>query len=266
MGNFSTIDLSQNGPITTLSLNRPDVHNAFNALMIHELSQALISIKKNGALRTLILTAKGQHFCAGADLRWMQEMANFDFEKNNADALTLANLLQQLAELSIPTIALVQGRVMGGGCGLAACCDFVIASEDTRFCFSEVKLGLIPATIAPYVLRRIGFNATRRYFLTAELIESDTAQQIHLIDEIVSHDILHSSGIKLADLLCQNGPQALVEVKKLLKNLAPIDPITLKSTAHHLATIRCSAEAKEGISAFLEKRPPKWILKKGQPQ
>lgn len=258
MDNYETIKMNLDKPVCTISLNRPKVHNAFNALMIRELIQALKQAESDTSIRVVLITASGHHFCSGADLQWMKAMADYDMAQNKSDALTLAHLLQQLANLSKPTIALVHGRVMGGGCGLAACCDLVIASQDTRFCFSEVKLGLIPATIAPYVIRRIGFNAARRYFITAELMGSDTAQTLQLVDQIVSDEILLSTGHALALQICQNGPQAIREIKKLLNIIVPIDNFMIESTANQLAEIRSSTEAKEGLEAFLQKRQPNW--------
>jgi methylglutaconyl-CoA hydratase len=187
----------ENG-VGVLTLNRPEKHNAFDQHMIAELIDCLQMIEHGNSVRVLVITAAGRHFCAGADLVWMQRMADFSLDENKADARKLGLLLKTLAQLSKPTIALVQGRVMGGGIGLVACADIVIASNHSEFCFSEVKLGLVPATIAPYVVRRIGDSTARRYFLTAEMFSATIAYNIKLVHEIVTNAELTATGMQLA--------------------------------------------------------------------
>ncbi|WP_423062315.1 enoyl-CoA hydratase/isomerase family protein [Candidiatus Paracoxiella cheracis] len=245
--------------ISTITFNRPEKHNAFDDQLIADLTTLLQRIDKNADVRAVILKANGRNFCAGADLTWMKRMASFSKEENKADALQLAKLLHIMSALTKPIIALVQGRVMGGGLGLLACCDIVIAAEDARFCFSEVKLGLIPATIAPYIIRSIGFSAARRYFISAEMFDAQTAQQIGLVHELAPESTLISAGNDCVDLIMQNGPAAIAASKQMLNHLAIIDDSTIEYTATLLSEIRSGHEGQDGVRAFLEKRQPKWI-------
>ncbi len=245
--------------ICTLTLNNPEKYNAFNAELIDSLIKQLDSIENNNTIRVVILRSTGKHFCAGADLDSMKAMANFTEQENIDDAMQLATLLEKLNQLSKPTIALVQGRAMGGGAGLLCCCDIVLARHDASFCFSEVKLGLIPATISPYVLKRIGYGATRFYFVTAELIPASTALRIGLVHHIHESDHLYDIGKDVAEKLTKNSPHAIAAVKQLMDLLAEPSADLPEKTAKLLAQTRVSAEAQEGIQAFLEKRPPNWM-------
>ncbi len=256
MATYSTIEYKVSDSVVTITLNRPDVHNAFNKTTIAELLLAFEQVDKDDKIRVVVLNANGRHFCAGADLNWMQQMAENSAEENKADALELTKLLHLMAMLSKPIIGLIHGRVMGGGCGLVACCDLVLAADDSQFCFSEVKLGLIPATIAPYVVRRLGYSTTLRFFISAELIDAKKAMSIHLIDEIKKADLLLSSGMELAKTLLHNGPQAINRVKKLLNQLYPIDAKIIDITAKALADVRASEEARAGLKAFFAKQKP----------
>lgn len=254
----STVTYAQQDSIATLTLNHPEKHNAFNgetvALLDHYFQQA----EQDKHVRIILLTANGKNFCAGADLNWMKAMATAPADENLRDAQALASLFQRVADSPKATLALVHGAVMGGGCGLAACADIVIASEDARFCFSEVKLGLIPATIAPYVLRRLGYQATRRYFLTAEALDAHTAHQLGLVDELVPLEQLPDAADRLTKVLLRNGPEAIIQVKKLLQRILPVDPTLTHDIAQRLAEIRHSPEAQEGMQAFLAKRNANW--------
>lgn len=258
MNLYATILLQIDGPIGTITFNRPEVHNAFNDFVIEELEHALNEIENQNNIRVVVINANGQHFCAGADLKWMQHMINYTFPQNKKDALKLAHLLQRLSQFPRPLIAVVHGRALGGGCGIMACCDLILADKESRFCFSEVKLGLIPATISPYILRRLGYANTLRYFVTGELIDTAQALKINLIDEIVTQENLMSRAREYAQLICQNGPEAIMQTKKLLNELAPIDEQVIDETANRLAHIRISNEAQEGLKAFLAKRKPSW--------
>lgn len=259
MQNNSTVLYAQQHGVVTLTLNHPAKHNAFNSDTVRLLQDYLTKAEQNDAVRVIVLAANGEHFCAGADLVWMQNMANASLAENQQDALALAQLFHRLAHSSKATLALVHGAVMGGGGGLAACADLVIASEDTRFCFSEAKLGLIPATIAPYVIRRIGFQAARRYFLTAEVLDATSAHHLGLVDEKVSRAQLPERANALIQLIERNGPNAIREIKALLQRLTPISTPLIEETAQTLAAVRCSPEAQAGIRAFLNKSTPPWI-------
>lgn len=245
--------------ICTLTLNNPKIHNAFDDQLIQELTDKLSAIEKDNTIRAVIIRANGKHFSAGANLNWMRSMMTATQEENEQDALKLSNLLATLDNLSKPTIALTHGLAMGGGIGLIACCDIVIAAHDAQFCFSEVKLGLIPATIAPYVIRKIGYNAARYYFITAENFSAHSAQQIGLVHQIVTGNDLNQHADIVIKKLLNNGPQAITATKQLINQVLPVDDTIIKNTANLLASIRVSPEGQEGMKAFFEKRKPKWI-------
>jgi methylglutaconyl-CoA hydratase len=245
--------------ICTITFNRAEKCNAFDENIIRGFTNLLEEVDTNKEVRVVVIRSEGKHFSAGADLNWMKKMATFTPEENKADALTLAKLLKTLSNLTKPTIALVNGRAMGGACGLVACCDIVIASYEAVFCFSEVKLGLIPATIAPYIIRSIGYSATRRFFITAELIESNKAVEIGLVHEQADAMNLIAAGHNRAKEIIENGPMAVSAAKELVNDLVPIDETIIDKTAALLANIRASTEAQEGLQAFLEKRKPNWI-------
>ena len=236
-----------------ITFNRPEKHNAFDEKFIAELKQALQQANHKKTCRVVIINAQGPNFCAGADLNWMRNMTRFTCEKNEADALAFAELLRLSNYLSKPIIALVQGNIIGGGIGLIACCDVVVAANNARFCFSEVKLGLIPAIIAPYIIRAIGYSATRRYFLTAESFNALEAQKLGLLHCVVHENELLITGKKLAKLITQNSAQALSHVKQLLNNLYPINDTVVSQTAALLATVCSFKEAQEKIQVFLKK-------------
>lgn len=238
--------------ICIITLNRPKKHNAFNEIVIIELKNVLKKIDTDENIQVVIINAEGKNFSAGADLDWMKQMAKFSRKKNEADALTLGNLFQQLDQLSKPTIALLHGCVIGGGIGLMACCDITIATIETQFCFSEVKMGLIPAIIAPYIVRSIGYSLARRYFLTAELFSAKEAKKIGLLHKIVNANELQSTGYTIAESIKKNGPKALLATKQLLNNLWPINKNIISKTATFLAAIRISKEARERINDFLK--------------
>lgn len=245
--------------IATLILNRPHVHNAFDDQLISDLTSALKKIDQDNSIRVVLLTANGKNFCAGADLSWMQRMIHYNKDQNIADALELANLLKTLNFLSKPVIGLVQGAAYGGGIGLIACCDIVIAARDSHYCFSEAKLGLVPATIAPFVVAAIGARSAMKYFLTSEKFSAHDALTLNLIHQIVNPDELHHAGLNLAKTLLKNSPQALTLSKQLIHNIQSMDEQLLRETAELIAQVRTSKEGQEGLNAFLEKRAPNWI-------
>jgi methylglutaconyl-CoA hydratase len=247
--------------LATITFNRPEMHNAFDDTLVNALAEELDRLERDASVRVVMLAARGKSFSSGADLNWMRRMANYSFEENLADATALAEMMKTLANLSKPTIALVQGAAFGGGVGLVACCDIALATENASFCLSEVKLGLIPALISPYVAAAIGSRATRRYFLTAERFNAVEAHRIGLIHEVVRADELDERAERLCRQLLQNGPYAMASVKALVAEVALsfLDDDLIADTAERIAEIRASEEGREGLSAFLEKRKPNWI-------
>ncbi len=247
--------------VATVTLNRAEKHNAFDDAVIAELSSIFTELDNNTHVRVVILAANGKSFSAGADLNWMKRMATYNEAENFADAKGLATMLATLNELTKPTIARVQGAAYGGGVGLVSCCDIAVASHRASFCLSEVKLGMVPATISPYVLESIGPRAARRYFITAERFSAETALNVGLINECVADDELDSTITALVEALLGNGPTAITAAKQLIADVKhkPIDQALKDKTSQLIADIRCSVEGKEGVSAFLDKRPASWI-------
>jgi len=253
-------DIDNRG-IATVTLNRPEIHNAFDDLLIAELTAVFKRLGADDNVRVVILTGSGRSFSAGADLNWMRRMADYSREENLVDARALAGLMQTIDSLPKPTIALVQGAAYGGGVGLVACCDIAIATARAAFCLSEVRLGLMPAVISPYVTAAIGSRACRRYFLTAELFAADEAHRLGLLHEVVrDEEELRLRGSALGALLLKNGPQAMAAAKDLIAAVAgqPLTAVLIDDTAQRIADRRASAEGREGLSAFLEKRQPVW--------
>lgn len=246
--------------VARLTLTRAEVHNAFNDVLIAELAAALDGIGQDPRVRAVVLAAQGHSFSAGADLNWMKSMAGYSRAENMEDAQRLARLMRTLNELQKPTVALVQGPAYGGGVGLVACCDIVIAVEEAKFSLSEVKLGLIPAVISPYVVAKIGESAARRYFLTAEAFSSWEAERLGLVHEVVDRNALEARGRQIVDALLSGGPLAQTAAKNLVFAVAgkPVDESLVEETARRIADVRSSEEGREGIAAFLEKRRPNW--------
>lgn len=256
--------IERHGPLAELILTRPERHNALNAALITGLQEALDDLGHAHGQpiaqrpHALILRAEGAHFCAGADLDWMRSLAHRDFEHNREDARQLARLLHTLSRLPMPTLALVQGAAYGGALGLIAACDMAIAAEEARFCLSEVRLGLVPAMISPYVVRAIGLRQCQRYMLSAEPFDAITACRLGLVHETAHGSALLQRGRHLAERLCQNGPEAMKETKRLLGHLA-LDPDRFEQICvDTLARVRVTPEAQEGMQAFFDKRPPRW--------
>lgn len=253
--------LSIENATATVTLNRPNLHNAFNEQMIASLIECFDSIAKNSEIRVMILQSNGKSFSAGADLNWMKKMASYSESENFTDAQNLARMLYKLRNLPQPTIAKVQGAAFGGAVGLVACCDIVIASRLSKFCLSEVKLGLIPATIAPYVIRAVGARTAKRLFITAEIISARRARRIGLVSETVSEEEIDSQIETIVSAILKNGPVAVQSAKSLVHELEhkAIDEDLLLTTSQQIARIRVSEEGQEGLQAFLDKRPAKWI-------
>jgi methylglutaconyl-CoA hydratase len=246
--------------VARLTLTRTDVHNAFNDQLIAELTTALKGLEGDPRVRIVVLAAEGKSFSAGADLNWMKAMAGYSHEENLRDAEALAGLMQTLNGLAKPTLALVQGPAYGGGVGLIACCDMVIAASTAHFCLSEVKLGIIPAVISPYVVAAIGLRAARRYLLTAERFSAEEALEMGLIHDLVPVELLEAQSERVIAQLLICGPEAQRECKELIFSVAnrPFDDALLRETAERIARVRASPEGREGVSAFLEKRKPNW--------
>jgi len=257
---YETLAVAVRDAVATVTLARPDVHNAFNETLIAELTAALRALDADAQVRTIVLAGQGRSFCAGADLNWMKRMAGYGHAENLADAMALATMLQTLSTVSKPTIARVHGAAFGGGVGLVAACDIALAAEGATFSLSEVKLGLIPATISPYVIEAIGVRAARRYFLSAERFAAAEALRIGLVHEVVPADALDARVDALLAALHAAGPRAQAAAKELIRAVAlrPIDAAVIADTAERIAAVRASAEGKEGVAAFLGKRAPAW--------
>jgi len=248
--------------VAKLILNRPDVHNAFDDELIEDIINALSNVSNDDSVRAVILTSTGKHFSAGADLNWMKRMATLSEEENRNDAQRLAELMHALNNLNKPTIALVDGAAYGGAVGLIACCDMAIATQRSRFCLSEVKIGLSPAVISPFVVAAIGERQARRYFLTAEVFDAQQAEKFELLHEVVEDkDALQESSEKLVSALLGNSPQAMDKTKQLIKQVSrgDIDQDMRDYTVNLIASIRVSEEGQEGLGSFLEKRKPSWV-------
>ena len=251
------------GPIGIVTLNNPERHNAFDDVLIADLTSAFRSLDANSDVRIVILSAIGKSFSAGADLNWMKRMSTYSEEENFRDAMALGDLMRTLHRLSKPTIARVQGAAYGGGVGLVACCDIAVGTHNAAFSLSEAKLGLIPAVISPYVIAAIGERATHRYFLTAERFDAAEGFRLGLLHELVASDDDMDEKINdICNALMQGGPCAHVEAKSLIAAISnrPIDDAVITDTAKRIARVRASAEGKEGLSAFLEKRKARWIV------
>ena len=247
--------------VATLTLNRPEIHNAFDDTLIAALISMLESLDRSAAVRAVVLTGSGKSFSAGADVAWMRSMAGYSETENYADAKRLADLLQTLNDLSKPTIARVNGSAFGGGVGLICCCDIAIAANDSTFALTEVRLGLVPAVISPYVIAAIGARQARRYFQTAESMDTATARDLGLIHVACPATDLDTRVDEITSLLARGGPTALAECKSLIAEVAlgAADPESLRDyTARRIAHLRTTEEGQEGLAAFLDKRRPRW--------
>lgn len=254
---MKNILIEQTGSITRMSLNRPERHNTFDDALISEMHSSLMDIQQDTRTRVLILTAQGRNFSAGADLGWMKKMAGYSEEENYQDAYTMAKLFHLLATLNKPTLCLVQGAVIGGGVGLVAACDIVIAEPEASFRLSEVSLGLVPAVVSPYINLAIGERQARRYYLTGEKFNALEAEKLGLVHTI--SETPTQKGDEIASILKCNGPEAMACIKKRLSAFSSENhQQIMKDTARIIAALRVSNEGQEGISAFFEKRSPRW--------
>jgi len=246
--------------VATLTLNRPEVHNAFDDHLIAHLTHKLRDLEHNASVRVVVLAAEGKSFSAGADLNWMKRIARYSEAENLRDAVALAGLMRALNTMTKPTIARVQGSAFGGGVGLVACCDIAIAGSAAVFSLSEVRLGLIPAVISPYVIAAMGERNARRYFLTAERFDAQEALRIGLVHTVVSDGELDAAVSRIVGELLKGGPKAIAASKELIAHVSgrPIDHVLAEETAARIAQIRVSPEGQEGIAAFLDKRAAAW--------
>ena len=258
---FTTLEIELNGPVATIWMNRPDLHNAFDETLIAELTAACIALDDDADIRVVVLAGRGKSFSAGADLNWMKRAANNGVDDNLNDARALATMLRTLAEMKKPTIARIQGAALGGGMGLAAACDIAIASTRAVFATSEVKFGIIPSAISPYVLRAIGARQATRYFQTAERIDAHHACKISLVHETVEPEQLDARVQEIVSALLQGSPLAQAAAKDLIRAVdgQPVNDTLVEETARRIAHLRATPEAREGIAAFLEKRNPDWV-------
>lgn len=257
---LETLQVAISGHIATVTLNRPEVRNAFNETGIEELTGAFRELGARDDVRVIVLAANGPAFCAGADLNWMKKMAGYSDDENRADAMALAMMLQTIHACPKPVVARVQGDAYAGGLGLVCVCDIAVAAEGAHFCLSEARLGLMPATISPYVIRALGEQASRRYFITAERFDAATALRLGMLHEVVAAEALDASVHEIATTLAGNSPNAVRECKRLVQDMAgrPLNDALIADTAERIAQIRRSDEGREGVRSFLEKRTPAW--------
>ena len=258
---YETLEILRDGGIATIWMNRPDVHNAFNEALIAELTDACRQLDADDAVRAVVLAGRGKSFSAGADLNWMRRAADASVDENLADARKLAGMLRALAELTKPTIARVQGAALGGGMGLASACDICVASTAASFATSEVRFGIIPSAISPYVLRAIGARQAGRYFQTAERISAAEAKALGLAHEVVAPEELDAKVAGIVAALLVGGPKSQAAAKDLIRAVAdrPVSDAVVEDTARRIAELRATPEAKEGLAAFLDKRPAAWV-------
>ncbi len=257
----TTLDIQRRGPVARVFLNRPEVRNAFDSAVIAELTATFRALAVDGGIRAIVIGGHGKAFCAGGDLNWMRAMAGYSWEENRADAQALADMLWTIYRCPQPVIGRIHGDCYAGGVGLAAVCDMLVAADGAGFCLSEARLGLLPATIGPYVLRAIGEQAARRYFATAERFSAAEAHRIGFVQTLCAADEIDAQVDALLAALLTNGPRAVIASKRLVQDLSgqPLSEEWRADTARRIADIRASDEGREGITAFLQKRPPAWL-------
>ena len=260
---YETLEIELKNGVATVWMNRPDVHNAFNAQLIADLTAACRQLDADEAVRVVVLAGRGKSFSAGADLNWMKAAGAASEAENFADAMKLAGMLRALAEMDKPTIARVHGAALGGGMGLASACDICVAGEKAVFATSEVKFGIIPSAISPYVIRAIGERQAYRYFQTAERISAARAAELGLAHEAVATEELDAKVAEIVDALLQGGPKAQAAAKDLIRAVGnrPVSDAVVEDTARRISQLRATPEAREGLTAFLDKRPAEWVPK-----
>jgi methylglutaconyl-CoA hydratase len=257
---YKTILFSKEDRAARIIFNRPDVHNAFDSLMISELDDAFEKAKADQSIRVVVLTGEGKSFCAGADINWLREVIHYTYEQNLEESLHLAEVLHKIYTLPKPTVAMVNGTAIGGGNGFLSACDIAVAAEGAIFGLSEVKIGLVPAAISPYVIRRIGEGKAREFFLTGKRISAQEALEIGLVNEVVPLEKLGKKVEEIVALLLSSGPKAMASCKELIQRIPVMSFEEAKEyTAKMIADLRVSEEGQEGMAAFMEKRKPKWV-------
>ena len=256
----TTLDIQRQGAVARVWLNRPDVRNAFNDSVIAELTAAFRELGADASLRAIVIGGHGKAFCAGGDLNWMRAMADYSWEQNRADAQALADMLYTLYTCPLPQVGRVHGDCYAGGVGLASVCDVLVAAEGMHFCLSEARLGLLPATIGPYVVRALGEQASRRYFISAERFSAAEAHRLGFVHELATAETIDAKVDAIVQTLVANGPAAVKASKKLVQDLAgqPLTAALRADTARRIADIRASDEGREGVQSFLNKRTPRW--------
>jgi methylglutaconyl-CoA hydratase len=256
----TSLDIERRGAVAHVFLDRPEVRNAFNDAVIGELTQAFAGFAQDATLRAVVLGGRGKAFCAGADLAWMRAMADYTWEQNRADAQRLADMLHAVWSCPVPVVGRIHGDAYAGGVGLAAVCDVLVAAEGVTFCLSEARLGLLPATIGPYVVRALGEQAARRYFATAERFDAARAHALGFVHEVVALEAIDAKVDDILAAIAGNGPAAVRACKRLVQDVAarPVDATLRAETARRIADVRASAEGREGVQSFLNKREPAW--------
>jgi methylglutaconyl-CoA hydratase len=256
---FTTLKYDKDGRIGRVTFNRPEVHNAFNATLIHEMADLFTQIEKDNDIRVVVLTGEGKSFCSGADLNWMREVVNQTFEQNLAESNALANLFHQIYAFKRPVVGRINGAAIGGGTGFVAICDIAVAARTAKFSFSEVKIGVVPACIGPFVIKKMGEGKARELFITGERMDAERAFQVGLVSKVVDFNQLDIEVEKLIDSILTSGPEAVAMAKKLVSEVPAMAPEQYGPyTAEMIARLRISKEGQEGMDAFLNKRKPNW--------
>ena len=257
---YTVLTYEKDGRIGRVTFNRPEIHNAFNATVITEMSQVFSEMEKDDDIRVVLLTGAGKSFCAGADLNWMREVINQSFEQNLAESNALADLFYQIYTFKRPVVGKINGAAIGGGTGFVAVCDIAVAAESAKFSFSEVKIGVVPACIGPYVIKKMGEGKARELFITGERMKAQRAFEVGLVNKVVADDALDSAVDELITSILTSGPEAVAMAKKLVSEVPNMGPEQFKPfTAEMIAKLRISDEGQEGMDAFLNKRKPKWV-------
>jgi methylglutaconyl-CoA hydratase len=258
--NYTTVKYEKQNRIARVTFNRPQIHNAFNAMVLTEMQQVFDEIEKDDSIRVVVLTGAGKSFCAGADLNWMRSVVSQSFEQNLAESNALAKLFHAMYSCKRPVIGSINGAAIGGGTGFVAVCDIAIAAQSAVFSFSEVKIGLIPACIGPYVIKKIGEGKTRELFITGERMNAERAHEVGLVSRVVDDHQLDSEVDRLVKFMLSSGPEAVSMAKKLIREVPVMTPKEFKPyTAEMIARLRISDEGQEGMDAFLNKRKPRWV-------
>ena len=258
---YETVKIQQDGPVARVSFCRPEIHNAFNDSLIYEMTDLFSSLKQDGDLRVIVLTGEGKSFCAGADLNWMRRVKDYSFEKNLEESMALAELFWLLYSMPLPVIGRINGAAIGGGTGFVAVCDIAVAAESAKFSFSEVKIGVVPACIGPYVIRKIGEGKAREFFISGERLTAAEAYRIGLVNRYYPDDKLDEEIEALIKTILSSGPNAIKMAKELISNVPLMTPDQFRPyTAEMIARLRKSDEGQEGMDAFLNKRKPNWVI------